>query len=716
LAGTLSAMRPFPDDFRFGVATADHQCEAFEDRFGPDIRDVWEERRGLTARGHATDFWKRYREDVTLAAQLGCTAFRVSLAWARLEPTPGVYDDDAFEHYRDLLSAIRAAGMVSIVTLHHYTWPVHVEQRGGMIHQDFPKWFTAYATEVARRLGNAIDYYVTFNEPNQLIYGYVKPWWMHWYAMPPGLPQGTPADVQMAHAEDLIRNLFIAHARARDAIRTLRPNAPVGTNSFLLGIPRWLQWLADFNVARIRSSQGFRRLSGHIADRGFAELGNVDVVIARFTATRARADRVQFSEAYLVAHQVLVAKSGTPDVGATWSGKLAVTRGTTAETRAPSFFPNATLLVVDELSNTVAAVANGDADAALGDDLQLKQFVDDPARGLRIASGPLDDEPYAAAVAPGNRTLLDAVDAGVRAFKAARGDPHAPICGRRASLADLRGHAVAPHKPRRTDSIERVRRRGKLIAGVTPGVPGLCTYDPKTKTYSGLEIELARSIAREIFGDPDKVEFRDIEMDDRISSLRSPFQWLDQPLRLLTFFTTMLTANWWHLGMLGRLSAFLCPPECRGALDFVGIDYYWGVPSVTRLQRLLNAASERYGSAPVWPGGIYAMLKWHAKRFPGKPIIVVENGCVDSADGTSREVYIREHLREVQRAVTDCIPVKAYLCWSITSNREWGLPFNHESDFGLYHIDLDADPALVRTPTKAADVYREIIKRRDSGA
>jgi len=44
---------------RFGVATADHQCEAYDGH--DDIRDVWERVRALVARGKATDFWHRYR-------------------------------------------------------------------------------------------------------------------------------------------------------------------------------------------------------------------------------------------------------------------------------------------------------------------------------------------------------------------------------------------------------------------------------------------------------------------------------------------------------------------------------------------------------------------------------------------------------------------------------------------------------------------------------
>lgn len=44
-----------PESFIFGVATADHQCEAY-DANNEDIRDIWEQRRHLTVRGRATDF------------------------------------------------------------------------------------------------------------------------------------------------------------------------------------------------------------------------------------------------------------------------------------------------------------------------------------------------------------------------------------------------------------------------------------------------------------------------------------------------------------------------------------------------------------------------------------------------------------------------------------------------------------------------------------
>jgi beta-glucosidase/6-phospho-beta-glucosidase/beta-galactosidase len=128
-----------------------------------------------------------------------------------------------------------------------------------------------------------------------------------------------------------------------------------------------------------------------------------------------------------------------------------------------------------------------------------------------------------------------------------------------------------------------------------------------------------------------------------------------------------------------------------------------------QLKRLGAAAECRYGNAPVWPGVLRTILRAAHARFPDKSIIVIENGCVTSADGFTRAKYLQAHIDEVVAARANGVPIEAYLCWSITSNREWGLAFNDNSDFGLYHIDLDGDPDLTRVPTDAAARYAAII-------
>jgi beta-glucosidase/6-phospho-beta-glucosidase/beta-galactosidase len=52
-----------------------------------------------------------------------------------------------------------------------------------------------------------------------------------------------------------------------------------------------------------------------------------------------------------------------------------------------------------------------------------------------------------------------------------------------------------------------------------------------------------------------------------------------------------------------------------------------------------------------------------------------------------------------------------FVAWSITSNREWGLPQEAASDFGLYYVDLDHDPELRRQPTSSVEAYQQLIAK-----
>jgi len=740
---------PFPATFRFGVATADHQCEAYEDEFGPDIRDFWEARTQTVKRGRGTDFWNRYPGDVELARNLGCGAFRISISWSRVERTPGTFDADVIGHYREVLETIAQAGMVSIVTLHHNSWPVHVEERGGMIADDFPVWFEAYARRISADLGKLITYYVTINEPNQLTFGYVKPWWSAVYAMPPGLERGADTAIQVDAVAKLIRNLFRANARAYNAIheehdRRGREKARVGSNPFLLGLPGWLQNFLDFNAMRLREetfAKGNRRFTEPLVH----EIGDVDVVVAQFTATLERAAQTNFSEAYLTAHPALLLPSDLHTVTArTFTGPLAVISGTTHAEAAPTVLPAAALVQTVDLKGAVRLLQLKQVEAVFGDDLQLAPLAN-PDSGLVLFRDPAwsIEESYVAAVAPGNRHLLNAIDVAIKNFKEVPKDgsttpwdasvtAHIPYLAgqapptrwRRTNLSDVakvtadRPAAVlgeALPKAAKGTALRRIQDRGRLRVGVKPGSIGLC--ERIGNRYDGVEPDLARFMAMQIFGTPDAVEFRPLTTQQRISKVRSPWRFIQSIVRIVSTLSTILTTNWWHLGMSGRLPTFLCPTECVGKQDYVGMDYYWGIRelALNRIERLFNASVQRYSLAPVWPTAMRKMLARLSKRFPDKDLVIVENGCVDEADGVKRSVYLRNHIREVQRALSDGCRIVAYVCWSITSNREWGLVFGINSNFGLYYVDLDGDPLLARVPKDdSAAVYADIIATRSA--
>jgi beta-glucosidase/6-phospho-beta-glucosidase/beta-galactosidase/ABC-type amino acid transport substrate-binding protein len=734
-----SALPPLPESFIFGVATSDHQCEAYKAE-REDIRDVWERERGLTRRGKATNFEEHFEEDIRLAQKLGCTAFRFSVAWSRVEPSPGQFDDAMFDYYRRLVTAIHNAGMEPVLTLHHFTWPVHVEQRAGMIADDFPTMFAHYTAEVVTRLGKEVRYWITFNEPSQLVYGYIKPWWEPNYFVPPGLPEGATMDEQVAAIGKLIRNLFVAHTEARKIIRRGNPDAQVGANPLLLGLPIWLQRLLNKNATRIRSYADLHKSYRHYVEPRQLERGAVDFVIAALTRTPERERQVMFSQDYFVAGQRLLVKSSSTVTGAQdlASKVVAVVKGSTAEHSITTLMPEARVLAVRDYASALQALAGARADAILADDIILQGLIERHPDQYKLIGDQLTTEHYAVAVTQGHHQLLDVVDVVVRRFK--NSGAWAEYCARhlgqvpetqkstvRALSFIVGGPEMVKDASRRFDvpdgplplappgtALRRIQDRGYFIVAVREDMPGLSYRDPHTGEFSGLEIDLAREMAKQIFGDASKIQFRPARAHERISLLYSPLHFLSPLLKQYTIFSTILVSNWWHLGMAGKLAEFLCPKECVGQQDFVGLDYYWGIRSLRldRLQRLIDAGMGRFDRAPVWPNALYGHLRYQASLFPDLPLLIAENGSVDVADGVDRATYIRQHIEQVLRAVRDGVNVVGYICWSITSNREWGYPFDKSSDFGLYHIELDKDPDLKRVPTPSMAAYKEIIAQR----
>ena len=720
--------RGLAPDFMIGVATADHQCEAYDSRW-EDIHDLWERSHGRTARGRATDFWNKYREDVELAKSLGCTAFRMSLAWARLEPEPGKFSESAFVHYRELITTIRAAGMEPIITLHHFDWPPHLEKQGGMTDPGFPAQFELFVNEVADHLGDLVTYWITFNEPNILIGGYLKPWWQRDYALPPGLHEDAGLEEQCQAIGALMRNLFQANALGRSAIKRRNPQAMVSVNAYLLGMPPFIQSRLDRSAEGItnhhRLMQHGRRLSVH----PWPEKGKVDVVLASLAVTQSNADQIDFSEPYYVHEQGLLVNFGSKiarseDLA---GAPVAVVKGRTLQETVPPPAVGCTMRAVSSYEQALRMLDKGEVVAVLGRRPQLVSLAQRHADRYRLLSDRYTSEAYAVAMAKGNPDLLVAAERAVRVFKSSGAwndshrrhfpdhavvDPPAHILR---SLSHLRGSArptERAHHSNATPTIDRIRERGYLIAAVTEDEHGLGYREGKMGELSGLEIDIARAIAREIFGDPDRVRFRPLRNNrERVSLLRSFVRLIDTHLRNFSVLTTALNANWWHLGMAGRLPEFLCPHDCVGQQDFVGFDYYWGIDGfrLSRAHRLLDAASGRFDRAPVYPGGLYRTLKYLARLFPGQPVMIVENGSVEVADGVDRAEYLTLHLREVESASRDGVNVLGYICWSLTSNREWGLPFRESSDFGLFHIELDSDAELVRIATPAAKTFQALI-------
>jgi beta-glucosidase len=182
----------------------------------------WEQVPGHVADGDrstpACDWWggERYREDFDRARALGQNAHRLSVEWARLEPREGAWDAAACVYYRRVLGAARERGLVPLVTLHHFTNPRWLAERGGWETVGAVPRFARYVTRVVQELGDLCDFWVTINEPGVYVYcGYNEGKW------PPG-----KRDVRLGGR--VLANMVRGHAAAYHAIHRVQPGARVG--------------------------------------------------------------------------------------------------------------------------------------------------------------------------------------------------------------------------------------------------------------------------------------------------------------------------------------------------------------------------------------------------------------------------------------------------------------------------------------------------------
>ncbi|MFN3429444.1 MAG: family 1 glycosylhydrolase [Candidatus Sericytochromatia bacterium] len=140
-------------------------------------------------------------------------------------------------------------------------------------------------------------------------------------------------------------------------------------------------------------------------------------------------------------------------------------------------------------------------------------------------------------------------------------------------------------------------------------------------------------------------------------------------------------------------------------LDFLALHYYGSqdIGSATSFP----VEPYRWGSKPQHFRDI---LRAYYETFR-LPILVAENGFSTKngeprADGWSREAYMVAHIRELQEARHEGLPIMGYLYWTLTDNYEWG---SFDPRFGLWSVEA-AKGDMTRRETPAVGVYRDIIR------
>jgi beta-glucosidase len=157
----------FPEGFLWGASTSAHQIEGNNTN-----SDLWalenRERSPMKERsGDACDSLHRWSEDLDLVRDVGLNAYRFSIEWARVEPAPGHVSLAMLEHYRRVITGCLERDITPIVTLHHFTLPRWLGNRGGWLSEDAPSLFARYAAAVLPIL-DGVEWICTINEPNMV--------------------------------------------------------------------------------------------------------------------------------------------------------------------------------------------------------------------------------------------------------------------------------------------------------------------------------------------------------------------------------------------------------------------------------------------------------------------------------------------------------------------------------------------------------------------
>jgi len=166
----------------------------------------------------ACDHYHRWPEDLDLAAQLGLSAYRFSIAWPRVLPSglAGPPNSKGLDFYSRLDRRHVGAWAGTLGDPLSLDLPQRLQDAGGWAHRDTVAEFAVFADVVSRRFGDRVRHWITHNEP--------------WCSAFIGCYEGVhaPGLRDWRAALQACHHLLLSHGRAVRVLRANRSDARVG--------------------------------------------------------------------------------------------------------------------------------------------------------------------------------------------------------------------------------------------------------------------------------------------------------------------------------------------------------------------------------------------------------------------------------------------------------------------------------------------------------
>ena len=213
----------FPKGFIWGAATSSYQIEGAwnVDGKGESIWDRFCRTSGNVTDGDtgdiACDHYHHWRDDIAIMSDMGLHAYRFSLSWPRILPQGrGTVNSKGLDFYSRLVDELLDHGIEPFITLYHWDLPQALQDEGGWPVRATAEAYAEYAEIAARKLGDRVKRWMTFNEPFVSAYiGYYE-------------GRHAPGHRDMDEMLTAAHHLLLAHGWAVPVIRNTVAHVKVG--------------------------------------------------------------------------------------------------------------------------------------------------------------------------------------------------------------------------------------------------------------------------------------------------------------------------------------------------------------------------------------------------------------------------------------------------------------------------------------------------------
>lgn len=243
----MSSLKPFPQDFLWGAASAANQCEGAwnVEGKGVSISDVMtsgthksprritptiDESKYFYPSHEAVDFYHRYKEDIALCAEMGFKIFRMSINWTRIFPqgNEAVPNEAGLAFYDKVFAELKKYNIEPLVTIYHNENPFYLTGLcNGWQDRRCIDYYMNFCQVLFERYKDVVKYWIPFNEINCLTTKLGN--WNHAGILHPGTEFFTDQVDEPSARFAALHHQFVASARAVKLGKSINPNFRFGT-------------------------------------------------------------------------------------------------------------------------------------------------------------------------------------------------------------------------------------------------------------------------------------------------------------------------------------------------------------------------------------------------------------------------------------------------------------------------------------------------------